>query len=202
MNTNKTIKLYLIHRSRNGQSCNVFICTNSVPSSEHVKEITVLNFIQFPAVFQFSNLIKTGSFTKKIQISIKWVCCLFFFFPEKAKEKSGCPKQRINRALIRIESHELNRCFELPLLLKHNPLHEAHWISYQFQNIERKCLFGLTQEGLINYGMMMTVLHQGNSLLSVSLGSARYFRTKRNLVNKQALFLHTQGWGGARRNQR
>lgn len=52
----------------------------------------------------------------------------FFFFKEKAKEKSVCPKQRINRALIRIESHELNSCFELPLLLKHNPLHGAHWI--------------------------------------------------------------------------
>ena len=38
--------------------------------------------------------------------------------------------QRINRALIRIESHQLNRCFELPLLLKHNPLHEAHWIFF------------------------------------------------------------------------
>lgn len=38
--------------------------------------------------------------------------------------------QRINRALIRIDSHQLNRCFELPLLLKHNPLHEAHWIFF------------------------------------------------------------------------
>ena len=124
----------------------------------------MLNFIQLTVVFQFSNLIKTGSFTERNQISIKWVCHLFFFFKEKAKEKSRSPMQRINRALIRIESHELNRCFELPLLLKHNPLHEAHWIFfYQFQNTERKCLFGLTQWGLINHGRMTTVLPLGNS---------------------------------------
>lgn len=90
----------------------------------------MLNFIQLAAIFQFSNLIETGSFTQKTQISIKWVCSLFFLKKKKAKEKSGCPKQRINRALIRSARHALNRCFELPLLLKHNPLHEAHWIFF------------------------------------------------------------------------
>ena len=53
-----------------------------------------------------------------------------FFLKENAEEKSRCPKQRVNRALIRIESHKLNGCFELPLLLKHNALHEALWIFY------------------------------------------------------------------------
>lgn len=87
----------------------------------------MLSFIQYPAVFQFSNLIKTGSITKKNQVSIKWECCLFIFL-RKSKRKIRCLKQRSNSSLIRIQSHELNRCFELLHLLKHNPLHEAHWI--------------------------------------------------------------------------
>lgn len=44
-------------------------------------------FMQLPAIFQFSNIIKTGSFTKKNQISIKWVCRLFGFFLRESKRK-------------------------------------------------------------------------------------------------------------------
>lgn len=52
----------------------------------------MLNFIQLTAVFQFSNLIKTGSFTEKNQISIKWACCLFFF-KKKQKKNQDVPSK-------------------------------------------------------------------------------------------------------------
>lgn len=39
---------------------------------------------------------------------------------------------------------ELHRCFELPLLLKHNPLHEAHWIFISSRILkENVCLVSI-----------------------------------------------------------
>lgn len=50
-------------------------------------------FIQLPAIFQFSNIIKTGSFTKKNQISIQWVCHLLVFFKRKQKKNHNAPRK-------------------------------------------------------------------------------------------------------------